>query len=111
MTYERGLLPLSAIGHTTGAIAARKKSLMLLYSFIVVFVYKVMTGYAPGVVSIRRTSWAMTELKALPIRVDLRLAHRLDALPPRLHEHHLARQLWLVDRVYAYPRVSVRRSR
>lgn len=35
----------------TGAIAARKKSLALLYSFIATFVYKVMTGYAPGIVS------------------------------------------------------------
>lgn len=34
----------------TGAIAARKKSLALLYSFCITFVYKVMTGYAPGVV-------------------------------------------------------------
>ena len=38
----------------TGAVAARKKSLMLLYSFLVVFVYKVMTGYAPGLVSAMR---------------------------------------------------------
>ncbi len=36
----------------TGAIAARKKSLALLYSFIITFVYKVMTGYAPGIVSV-----------------------------------------------------------
>lgn len=35
----------------TGAIAARKKSLALLYSFIVTFVYKVISGYAPGIVS------------------------------------------------------------
>ena len=39
----------------TGAVAARKKSLMLLYSFLVVFVYKVMTGYAPGLVSATRS--------------------------------------------------------
>ena len=36
----------------TGAIAARKKSLALLISFALVFVYKVMTGYAPGIVSL-----------------------------------------------------------
>ena len=37
----------------TGAIAAKKKSLALLIAFAVVFVYKVMTGYAPGIVSPR----------------------------------------------------------
>ena len=37
---------------TTGAIAARKKSLALLFSFIAVFVYKVVSGYAPGIVSV-----------------------------------------------------------
>ncbi len=36
----------------TGAIAARKKSLALLYSFAVVFVFKVLTGYAPGIVRV-----------------------------------------------------------
>ena len=36
----------------TGAVAARKKSLMLLSSFAIVFVYKIMTGYAPGLVRI-----------------------------------------------------------
>lgn len=34
----------------TGAIAAKKKSLALLYTFVTTFVYKVMTGYAPGIV-------------------------------------------------------------
>ena len=34
----------------SGAAAAKKKSLALLYSIIVVFVFKVMTGYAPGIV-------------------------------------------------------------
>jgi uncharacterized oligopeptide transporter (OPT) family protein len=33
----------------TGAIAARKKSLGLLWAFVIVFVFKVMTGYAPGI--------------------------------------------------------------
>ena len=36
----------------TGAIAARKKSIALLSAFIIVFVFKVMTGYAPGIVSL-----------------------------------------------------------
>lgn len=36
----------------TGAAAAKKKSLALLYSFAIVFVFKIMTGYAPGVVSL-----------------------------------------------------------
>jgi len=30
---------------------AKKKSLALLYAFVIVFCFKVMTGYAPGVVS------------------------------------------------------------
>jgi len=34
----------------SGAIAAKKKSLALLYSIIIVFVFKVMAGYAPGIV-------------------------------------------------------------
>jgi len=34
----------------SGAIAAKKKSLALLYSTVVVFVFKIMTGYAPGIV-------------------------------------------------------------
>ena len=35
----------------TGAVVARKKSLALLWSFVIVFLYKVVSGYAPGVVS------------------------------------------------------------
>ena len=35
----------------TGAAVARKKSLALLYAFLIVFVYKVVSTYAPGVVS------------------------------------------------------------
>ncbi len=34
-----------------GAVVARKKSLSLLIAFAVVFVWKVVSGYAPGVVS------------------------------------------------------------
>lgn len=34
----------------TGAVAAKKKSLALLYSSVTVFCYKVATGYAPGIV-------------------------------------------------------------
>ena len=83
----------------TGAVAARKKSLMLLYSFLVVFVYKVMTGYAPGLVSATRSGPLQETSSCVPFCTDLRLAHRLDALPSRLHQHHLARQLRLVDRV------------
>ena len=40
----------------TGAVAARKKSLALLAAFVIVFVYKVMTGYAPGIVGISHCS-------------------------------------------------------
>ena len=35
-----------------GAVAAKKKALMLLYSFSVVFVFKIMTNYAPGIVRV-----------------------------------------------------------
>ena len=35
----------------TGAVVARKKSLALLWSFVCVFLFKVVSGYAPGVVS------------------------------------------------------------
>jgi len=34
----------------TGAVAARKKSLALLYTFVTTFVFKVISGYAPGIV-------------------------------------------------------------
>lgn len=83
----------------TGAIAARKKSLALLVSFLAVFVYKVMTGYAPGLVSLEPARSG--DCMLIVWNSDLRLAHRLDAVPHWLHEHHLPRELRLVDRVYA----------
>ncbi|KAI0760527.1 oligopeptide transporter [Fomes fomentarius] len=43
----------------TGAIAARKKSLALLVSFLAVFVYKVMTGYAPGLLYDWHIGWTL----------------------------------------------------
>ncbi|KAF9460024.1 oligopeptide transporter [Collybia nuda] len=46
----------------TGAIAARKKSLALLYSFCITFVYKVMTGYAPGVIYDWHIGWTLYRL-------------------------------------------------
>ncbi|KAI0761256.1 oligopeptide transporter [Trametes elegans] len=46
----------------TGAIAARKKSLALLFSFVVVFVYKVLTGYAPGVIYDWHIGWTLYRL-------------------------------------------------
>ncbi|RDB27912.1 hypothetical protein Hypma_002189 [Hypsizygus marmoreus] len=46
----------------TGAIVAKKKSLALLYSFIVVFVYKVMTGYAPGLIYDWHIGWTLYRL-------------------------------------------------
>ncbi|KAH9941892.1 OPT oligopeptide transporter [Epithele typhae] len=46
----------------SGAVNARKKSLMLLYSFAVVFVYKVMTGYAPGVLFDWHIGWTLYRL-------------------------------------------------
>lgn len=33
-----------------GAVVAKKKALALLYTFIIVFIFKVMTGYAPAIV-------------------------------------------------------------
>ncbi len=46
----------------TGAVAARKKSLALLYSFVIVFVYKVMTGYAPGLIFDWHIGWTLYRL-------------------------------------------------
>ncbi|KII87761.1 hypothetical protein PLICRDRAFT_30324 [Plicaturopsis crispa FD-325 SS-3] len=46
----------------TGAIAARKKSLMLLYSFSATFVFKVMTGYAPGILYDWHIGWTLFRL-------------------------------------------------
>ncbi|KJA25455.1 hypothetical protein HYPSUDRAFT_160611 [Hypholoma sublateritium FD-334 SS-4] len=42
-----------------GAIAARKKSLALLYSFIAVFVWKVVSSYAPGVLLDWHIGWTL----------------------------------------------------
>ncbi|PFH49590.1 hypothetical protein AMATHDRAFT_76138 [Amanita thiersii Skay4041] len=46
----------------TGAIAARKKSLGLLYTFIATFIFKVMTGYAPGVIYDWHIGWTLYRL-------------------------------------------------
>ncbi|KAI0355848.1 oligopeptide transporter [Trametes cingulata] len=46
----------------TGAIAARKKSLALLTSFVAVFVYKVVSGYAPGVLFDWHIGWTLYRL-------------------------------------------------
>ncbi|KAI0743453.1 OPT oligopeptide transporter [Daedaleopsis nitida] len=46
----------------TGAMVARKKSLALLYSFIIVFVYKVVSGYAPGVLFDWHIGWTLYRL-------------------------------------------------
>ncbi|KAI0356330.1 OPT oligopeptide transporter [Trametes cingulata] len=43
----------------TGAIAARKKSLALLYSFIIAFCFKVVSGYAPGVMFDWHIGWTL----------------------------------------------------
>jgi uncharacterized oligopeptide transporter (OPT) family protein len=47
---------------TTGAVAARAKSLALAYSFIVTFIYKVMTGYAPGIIYDWHIGWTLYRL-------------------------------------------------
>ena len=49
----------------TGAIAARNTSLALLYSFIIVFLYKILTGYAPGLVSIAVNISQLLEIKPI----------------------------------------------
>ncbi|RPD63758.1 OPT oligopeptide transporter [Lentinus tigrinus ALCF2SS1-6] len=43
----------------TGAVVARKKSLALLWSFVVVFLYKVLSGYAPGVLFDWHLGWTL----------------------------------------------------
>ncbi|TCD62765.1 hypothetical protein EIP91_006437 [Steccherinum ochraceum] len=44
---------------TTGAITARKKSLALLYTFVVCFVFKVVSSYAPGVLFDWHIGWTL----------------------------------------------------
>ncbi|KAF8069127.1 oligopeptide transporter, partial [Lyophyllum atratum] len=46
----------------SGAVAAKKKSLALLYSFCITFVYKVMTGYAPGIIYDWHVGWTLFRL-------------------------------------------------
>ncbi|KAI0371064.1 OPT oligopeptide transporter [Pilatotrama ljubarskyi] len=46
----------------TGAIAARKKSLALLYSFLIAFCFKVVSGYAPGVLFDWHIGWTLYRL-------------------------------------------------
>lgn len=46
----------------SGAIAARKKSLALLYSFIICFVFKVVSSYAPGVLFDWHIGWTLYRL-------------------------------------------------
>ncbi|KAL4245457.1 oligopeptide OPT transporter family protein [Abortiporus biennis] len=46
----------------TGAIAARKKSLALMISFAICFVYKVMTGYAPAILYDWHIGWTLYRL-------------------------------------------------
>ncbi|KAF8893097.1 OPT oligopeptide transporter protein-domain-containing protein, partial [Infundibulicybe gibba] len=43
----------------SGAIAAKKKSLALLYAFCLTFVFKVMTGYAPGILYDWHIGWTL----------------------------------------------------
>ncbi|TFK64265.1 OPT oligopeptide transporter [Pluteus cervinus] len=46
----------------TGAVAARKKAKALLIAFAITFVYKVMTGYAPGVIYDWHIGWTLYRL-------------------------------------------------
>ncbi|KAH9858652.1 OPT oligopeptide transporter [Lenzites betulinus] len=43
----------------TGAVAARKKSLALLWSFVAAFCFKVVSGYAPGVLFDWHIGWTL----------------------------------------------------
>ncbi|KAG6899675.1 hypothetical protein C0993_008029, partial [Termitomyces sp. T159_Od127] len=45
-----------------GAIAAKKKSLCLLYTFSTTFVYKVITNYAPGIIFDWHIGWTLYRL-------------------------------------------------
>ncbi|KAF5310734.1 hypothetical protein D9619_007896 [Psilocybe cf. subviscida] len=45
-----------------GAIAARKKSIALLWSFGTVFIFKVLTGYAPGIIYDWHVGWTLYRL-------------------------------------------------
>ncbi|KAF8921979.1 OPT oligopeptide transporter protein-domain-containing protein [Mucidula mucida] len=47
---------------TTGEVVARKKSLGLLISFAITFVYKVMTGYAPGMIYDWHIGWTLSRI-------------------------------------------------
>ncbi|KDR80207.1 hypothetical protein GALMADRAFT_242499 [Galerina marginata CBS 339.88] len=46
----------------SGAIAARKKSFALLWTFIGVFLFKVLTGYAPGILYDWHIGWTLYRL-------------------------------------------------
>ncbi|GLB42392.1 putative OPT oligopeptide transporter protein [Lyophyllum shimeji] len=46
----------------SGAIAAKKKALALLYTFCITFVFKVMTGYAPGILYDWHIGWTLYRL-------------------------------------------------
>ncbi|KAG5643400.1 hypothetical protein DXG03_000978 [Asterophora parasitica] len=46
----------------TGALAAKKKSLALFWSFCATFVYKVATGYAPGIIYDWHIGWTLYRL-------------------------------------------------
>lgn len=44
------------------AVTARKKSLALLYTFVICFCYKVVTGYAPGLIFDWHIGWTLYRL-------------------------------------------------
>ncbi|KAF9041794.1 OPT superfamily oligopeptide transporter [Hymenopellis radicata] len=46
----------------TGEVVARKKSLGLMISFAITFVYKVMTGYAPGMIYDWHIGWTLSRI-------------------------------------------------
>lgn len=46
----------------SGAIIAKKKALALLYTFLIIFAYKVATGYAPGIIYDWHIGWTLYQL-------------------------------------------------
>lgn len=53
----------------TGAVAARKKSLALMWSFVVAFCFKVVSGYAPGVVCLSSPAGGCALIDAIYVQL------------------------------------------
>lgn len=81
-----------------GEIAARKKALMLGRSFVAAFCYKVVSGYAPGIMWDWHIGWTRTLLHSYKCLMDSTLSgFTFNSVPPGFHQHHSSRELGLVD--------------